>query len=302
MTPEQASRQILALVSGLPPKASREQGILFLQAFIDDSGVGQPPVSVLSGFIAPAEKWAAFAAEWQQVLDMRPAVAYLKMREAEACTGEFAHWSEERRDERLALFFSIIEQYASYAVTCAVPHDIYQRVFLGKVAKEHRFLEHPYYILFYGIVHSIAHHFHRIGHKEPIDFVFDTQTDQVKRIIETWSEMQNFSAPEIRPLVVNPPIFRDDKTTLPLQAADLHAWWVHRMMASYFADQPMRRAPFPGGREHLAIPALEMLWTEERLKRMRRSMTPYLTYAEPGQISGQFLQPWHVSATPEQSS
>jgi hypothetical protein len=95
----------LAPVSGFPAKVRWKRRILFLQAFIDDSGVGQPPVSVLGGFIAPAERWAAFSTEWQQVLDIRPSIAYLKMSEAEACTGEFAHWSEGRRDERLALFF-----------------------------------------------------------------------------------------------------------------------------------------------------------------------------------------------------
>jgi hypothetical protein len=302
VTPEQASDQIFALVSGFPPKARRQRRILFLQAFIDDSGVGQPPVSVLSGFLAPAEKWAAFSAEWQEVLDMRPSIAYLKMSEAEACAGEFAHWSAERRDERIALFFSLIERHASVAATCAVPHDMYEKVFRGRVPKEHHFIEHPYFILFYGIVHSIAHHFQREGRNEPIDFIFDTQTEQMKRIFQTWDGMQKFSAPAIRPLVANPPIFRNDKTTLPLQAADLHAWWTHRTMTAYFTGQPMRRPPLPGKKEALAIPALEMLWTEERLKRMRRSLMPYVSYKEPLQISGQFQQPWRVSVTTGQSS
>jgi hypothetical protein len=114
--------------------------------------------------------------------------------------------------------------------------------------------------------------------------------------------MQKFSYPDIQPLVTNPPIFRNDKMALPLQAADLHAWWAHRMMTAYFTDQPMRRPPLPGKKEALAVPMLEMLWTEERLKRMRRSLTPYITYSEPLQISGQFQEPWRVSVTPERSS
>ena len=138
-------------------------------------------MSVMGGFMAPAERWAAFASEWQEILDMRPSIAYLKMSEAEATTGEFAHWSNERRDERLALFFSLIERYASFAITCAVPHEMYQNVFRGRVAREHRYWQHPYFLLFYGVVHSVAHHFRRAGSSEPIDFIFDTQSDQMKK-------------------------------------------------------------------------------------------------------------------------
>lgn len=277
MTPQRASGEIFALVSGLAPKLRLERRILFLQAFIDDSGIGQPPVSVMGGFVAPAERWAAFAAEWQEILDMRPSIAYLKMSEAEALAGEFAHWSEERRDERLTLFFSLIERYATAAITCAVPTDLYEKIFRGRVPNEWRFVEYPYFILFYGIIHSLAHYFRRIGHNEPIDFVFDTQTDQMPRIMQTWVDLEKLGDSAIRPLVVNPPIFRNDKTTLPLQAADLHAWWARRAMAAYFTGIPCRRPPFPGGRLSLNVKMLEMLWTKAALKRMRRSLVPYVT-------------------------
>ncbi len=250
-----------------------KRGLLFLQAFIDDSGVGQPPMSVMGGFVAPAEKWADFAAEWQEILDMRPSIAYLKMNEAAAHAGQFWHWSDERRDERIALFFSLIEKYATVGITSAVPTEIYNAVFRKHISKEWKHLKHPYYMLFFGIVHSISIHFERIGHTDPIDFIFDSQPDQTKRIMEAWDYLRVAGDPKLRHLVANPPIFRDDRTTLPLQAADLHAWWMHRVYCDTWLKRPAPRPPFAGKKAALNVPMLEFLWSEDALQRMHHAIT-----------------------------
>jgi hypothetical protein len=80
-----------------------------LQAYLDDSGMGQPPASVMAGFVSTSERWATFSDEWKQALDMRPSIEYFKMSEAAACSGQFAHWSDERRNERVAYLFSLVE-------------------------------------------------------------------------------------------------------------------------------------------------------------------------------------------------
>lgn len=230
-------------------------------------------MSVMGGFIAPAEKWADFAAEWQEILDIRPSISYLKMSEAAASANEFAHWSDERRDERLALFFSLIEKYATVGITSAVPLEIYNGVFCKRISKEWKHLKHPYYVLFFGIVHSVAHHFARIGYTDPIDFIFDSQPDQAKRILEAWDILRIAGDPKLRHLIANPPIFRDDKTTLPLQAADLHVWWARRVFSDTWLYQAAPRPPFPGKRLSLNVPILQFFWTEDALKRMHRAIT-----------------------------
>ena len=278
----------MRLISGISPDTRSRRWLMFVQAYLDDSGMGQPPVSVIGGFIAPAEKWAAFSDEWQQILDMRPSIAYLKMSEAEACSGEFSHWSEQRRDERIALFFSVIEKYATAAIASAVPTEMYRKVFSGSVSKEFQYWEHPYFLLFYGAVTSLAQHFASTGLKEPIDFIFDSQPDQMKRILETWEMLGKHGDPKIRSLVTNPPIFRNDKLVLPLQAADLHAWWVRRMCDSYLTGRPRRDAPFSGARPSLKIPMLEMFWTKAALKRMRYSLSGAFI-GPSGAISGRFI-------------
>jgi hypothetical protein len=55
---------------------------MVLQAFVDDSGIGQPPVYILAGWIADAAKWADFLTEWDRVLRMSPRIRYFKFAEA----------------------------------------------------------------------------------------------------------------------------------------------------------------------------------------------------------------------------
>jgi hypothetical protein len=66
-----------------------------LKAYIDESGMGQPPVLVLAGHIASAAQWASFADEWSRLLNSPPKLPYLSMDDAMRLDGEFRHWSEE---------------------------------------------------------------------------------------------------------------------------------------------------------------------------------------------------------------
>lgn len=176
-----------------------------------------------------------------------------------ASAGEFSHWSDERRDERIALFFSLIEKYATIGINSVVPLKVYQIVFGKRISKELKHLKHPNYILLFGVVHSIAHHFARIGHTEPIDFIFDGQPEQVQRITESWEILRIVGDPKLRHLVANPPIFRDDKTTMPLQAADLSTWWHHQSLIRCVAETAVASSSLSGQKncsERTASPVL----------------------------------------------
>jgi hypothetical protein len=138
-----------------------------IQAYLDDSGMAQPPASVMGGFVASAESWTAFSADWQEALDMRPSISYFKMSEANALRGEFEHWSETRKNERVALLFSIIEKHALFGVSSAVLQEMYKSIFRGQLDKATLHLEHPYFLLFHGAVTCIAQHLARTGHQGP---------------------------------------------------------------------------------------------------------------------------------------
>src|SRR5258706_9946418 len=235
--------------------------------------MGQPPASVAGGFVFFAKKWTAFSAEWQQALDMHPPISYFKMSEANTLRGEFEHWSESRRNERVALLFSIIEKHALLGVSSAVHHEMYESIFRGNLDVATRFIEYPYFILFHGVVTSTAQYFAKTGQLGPIEFIFDSQPDQKKKMLEGWQLFVSVARHNLQPLLARPPIFRNDKTTLPLHATDLHAWRVHCMCDAYLMGKPELKPPFPGNKASLNLPFLQMFWKEDALRRMHASLS-----------------------------
>jgi hypothetical protein len=103
--------------------------MLMLKAYIDDSNMNTPPVSVLGGWVGPAKDWAHFSDCWAEALWMKPRLSYFKLSEAQGLKGEFHGWSEESRDERLRLLIRIIEKHKFLGVVSAMPLGAYKEVF-----------------------------------------------------------------------------------------------------------------------------------------------------------------------------
>lgn len=73
---ERACEQIWGLVCGFAEPMRSRRLLLMLRAYIDDSNMNMPPVSVLGGWIGPAKDWAHFSDCWADALWMKPRVAY----------------------------------------------------------------------------------------------------------------------------------------------------------------------------------------------------------------------------------
>jgi hypothetical protein len=79
---------------------------------------------------------------------------------------------------------------------------------------------------FNGIVADVTRYLAGKGVTEKIDFIFDTQPGQTDAVWASWAKLRDAAPPDVRALFNDYPIFRDDKTTLPLQAADLSVGWL----------------------------------------------------------------------------
>lgn len=237
-----------------------------LQAFIDDSGTGQGPVLVLGGFIAPAENWAALSDEWQQYLDMKPSLGYFKMSEANALQGEFSGWLPERRDERIRLLNTVILNHASVAVMCSLQQDIHAKIFGDHKQKQWR---SPYFYLIYGLMEQVAQAQSQFGIQGPIEWIFDKQIDQEKRVREAWDEFEAAMSRQVRKNIAGYPHFRPSKGPqgmVALQAADLCAWWARRRYMEQL-DKSLTRLPMPRVlKDEREIPILSYVWREQELR------------------------------------
>jgi len=217
-----ASANIWGLVSGFPGMRRRNRLLAMFQAFLDESATGSvhEGLFVMAGYVATAEKWAAFSDEWQQHLDYRSP----HFRNIEAF-----HWAEMLSSpgdrERIGWFYRIIEDHVHAAMAVIIDMRALNRVFnefpWPQDKRQHlEPLRNPYYIAFHSVLTGMPKGQNLIGVDSPIDFFFDDNSNK-ERCLRGWDLLKRSARPELLALMGETPAFRDDKKVLPLQAADL---------------------------------------------------------------------------------
>lgn len=197
------------------------------QAHVDGSGSGDPNLLVVAGYIAPAEVWLDFSAKWQEQLD-HARMPYFKM-------SDMSH-----RMEVAAWFCRLIEESKiTAAISCAIRTDQ-----LKKALDEYKYpveiigldkIKNPYYFGFKAITDIVAQHQGQLGIDEPVDFVFDDQSES-EDVRDIWNLIKLSSAPEYRKNMGDEPVHKSDINIKPLQAADLWAWWVRKWCRENIPD------------------------------------------------------------------
>ncbi len=246
------------------------------QAFIDESGNrDHSPVFVMGGFVATVEKWRRFSDEWRRMLDMRSPIAYFKMNEAATLAGQFLHWSEKLRDERVAIAYGIVEEYVDLQLSCVIELKHFDRL-TRRIPKEIS-SHNPYLVALSSLITGITHHQKQFGILEGVDFIFDEQVREQDLIRSEWNLVKEILEPEVEALLGNTPDFRDDQKVLPLQAADMLAWWVRSMATEALTGVSVGyKAPWKSKRK---IPGFQQHYDEARLKRAIESANRKLGFS-----------------------
>jgi hypothetical protein len=206
-----------------------------LQAFMDES-VDDDGTFVIAGHIADVQAWAAFSAEWERML---PSGALDKDDNFHFKMSQMAQSPE--RMSRVPGFYRIIEKHALHSISCRINERelarAIDRVHVPNTNINWGNWRSPYVAGF----RALMDHFHykrdgiaRAADGLPadatIDFYFDERSDKGK-IRDMWDEYLANREPRIRDRFGNEPRFENDKKFLPLQAADLWAWWVRKWSA-----------------------------------------------------------------------
>jgi hypothetical protein len=182
-----AQDRVWAQVAALAPSKARGRLLMALnfQAFIDESVSPYDGDFVLGGCIAPAEKWAEFAKEWEDLLPFGTRAKngnfHFKMSEMAA---------NAERMARVPLFSGVIDKYIHDFISC--------RMNLGEFAQAHKRFEsfarvmnwtvsfgpflNPYYFTFWILLKA----FHKDREKftshipidEKVDFYFDDRSEK----------------------------------------------------------------------------------------------------------------------------
>lgn len=191
-----------------------------LQAHIDES-IADGKVLALAGYVAPAETWADFSDEWQKLLDMSPRMEFFKM-------SQMAQ-SDEGMERSSWFYYHGIEPFVSAAVSCVIHIDelksAVQTFPWPQRIQEVERLENPYYFGFKAIMNHLAQDRKILRLNEPIDFVFDERSEKTP-ILRAWDALKESAVSRLPEFLGDDPVFKDEKKVLPLQAADLYAWWI----------------------------------------------------------------------------
>jgi Protein of unknown function (DUF3800) len=246
-------------------------------AHFDASGtMGDSAAFVMAGYLASAEAWEQFSLEWQAVLDLEPKLDYFKMMEANALTQQFSRsrgWTEALRDDRLCKLVAVTHKYAVASVMFVVSTSAWRRHFTGQLARPYH--DRPYYFTFYGVMANVVKYLRHKGIEDTIDCIFDNEGGEpLTELIDGFNGWVAIAPPEFKVYIGDPPIFRDEKKVLPIQAADMLAWHCRRAFyeavesdeTGFYSLSVVAREIFDG------IENIKSLWGEPEVEDARRSV------------------------------
>ena len=200
-----------------------------ITGYVDESE--SDGIFAMAGFVAPAEEWAKFSAEWDAALAAPPRANKLfKAREVMRNRPSGAFWgmTDKQRNEKLETLYSVIDAHASYSVYSIVHIEPLQR--LAAAYGFSKRAADPYYHALSDIIIGVAkiQVAQDAPEDEKVDWVFDEHKSEV-HVSQIWGAViHDAPDPAIKRMLAGSPIFRKDDDVRPLQAADLEAWWMRR--------------------------------------------------------------------------
>lgn len=216
---ERAGLMVRRLVSGVPSPLRQRRRFMILRAYIDDSYDNH--VFVLGGYVGTTQQFERMADEWMDALKAFGFLPELHM-------AEFWQRFGEKSKERLEPFISIAERNSLYEVSAFLDMKDFQRVcdIYGMTGMD----ADPYYAILNLFTSGFSKAMLDGGIHEKVDLVFDRQS-QKKRVLKAWDAFIETAPPAQRNFIRGEPRYEDSEEFMPLQAADMLAWWARKRFA-----------------------------------------------------------------------
>ena len=206
-----------------------------LIGYFDESGTHAGSKSLaIGGFVGPEKKWRRFEREWSQELRSE-GLLYTHMSELESCRGLFASWDKTRARNFQVRLLDIIRAHATWGVSCTVMLNDYNQLVLSDPDKElSKKVGTPYGICTVGCVALSVEWVKKKHPAEAIQFIFESGMPRTE--VTEWFARQKLRSPQLAGIA-----FSEKSQTLPLQAADIHAYeaWKHTEN-QYASGNPLR--------------------------------------------------------------
>lgn len=191
-----------------------------LEIYVDDSAsdAGTDKRLVLAGYMQSAEAWGRLTEDWTAELARPPALTSLHMI---TC---FRGWSEEAREAKLDSLVAVLSKYKPLSIECSISRTAHAEELRGRAPYD---LRHPYFSCFVGVMYGVARTVLEEDLNGPVDLFFDEQ-GKVGTDAALWYVPLKHMDPTLANVLGGPPRFASDNEVVPLQTADMLAWYVRR--------------------------------------------------------------------------
>lgn len=205
-----------------------KRAFMAIQAYFDDSG-SDGGVHVIAGYMATAEAWAAFSREWEQLLPLT----------YRGNSGNFRFKMSEmaRRMDDVPSFFTTISNHVSFSASIMMSekdlNNAKARIWSDNTEISWRPKDDPKNLLLQLFIMVFYEHCWQderirtwIG-RDKIDLYFDTNIGEDESL-EDWDSRVKQMPEYLHQIIGDKPRPVNDEEFMPIQAADLFAWWVRR--------------------------------------------------------------------------
>jgi len=213
----------------------------------DSHGV-KPRVFLMGGYIATVEQWEQLTDAWNDELNRPPKLDYFSFREAFPTSGkpngQFYNMNAQQRDERLANFREIIEQFTQYEIMIGFQLRFYQNAF----SFNKRMRNNHYMFALPNLQLVVSQNLDRIElTRQPIEFIFDSRKIEEPKIIEAWAYARDHAEtdpPDIfQNILTTLPQFRSSRDVIALQTADMLVGWTRACNVGVLNNRPAPLLP-----------------------------------------------------------
>jgi hypothetical protein len=208
--------------------------ILMLQGYFDDSGTeGQDSVVTLAGFVTDSGRWTRFSNDWDELLKIHHLPLFKMQKESK-------RRPTTKRDARIADFVAVIQEHVAFKIECSISvpafQSLVQNLFICQIIKSlptgleltpyelTDLLGNYYFWGFHNLIASACRGIWHRGYRHPFDLFFDEQLIDGPAARKSYIVAKDVAQPKFKRMLPVEPIFKDDATFKPLQAADLFAW------------------------------------------------------------------------------
>lgn len=246
---------------------------MIFQVCLDESGYASRDLDdafFLAGYIGSIPSWEAFTDLWINLENDSPRLT----------SKDFKHLLRTRRnDKRIEKFVSIIKECKLSPIAMQIPNreywpvladmkklrqELYSRgIYDAITIKDVSRMENAYYLGFWGIAILLTDIMGRLKRSDSLRIIYDHNKTERKTLKEGYQDVCEIMPENAKWFHVEPSPETDDDF-MPLQAADLLVWHMHRDYIGQQSGNPHRDTVWEMLRHSPAI--LEMVWTERMIR------------------------------------